>query len=335
LKSRIAEQKVARSRVSFKSTDELDREIERLNKQVDGGMMKLVDEKKALAEISSLRKQRKGFASFDDAQKGIDDTKAKIKELRDTLDDPEAKALSEKYNTLQAELDTIKAEQEEAFKSINALRDERTKLQNEQQEKYAVIRKIKDEYFNNKRAYREYEKEAKQKAFERREAERQKYESDKKKERAQKVLAEASDPAYLDEIRRAESLLRYLDPTYVPTSTNTSTSGQFTAQPQRKVDDAGIKGTRVVRKDEREEDYFAGTGGKKGKKGRKAADSPAASKFSCPPSVMEDCSFMNIEPPMSAADVPGVAEKVKTKLDNWKADQAAQTERVSYPTLET
>jgi hypothetical protein len=32
---------------------------------------------------------------------------------------------------------------------------------------------------------------------------------------------------------------------------------------------------------------------------------------------------------MSAADVPGVIEKVKAKLEHWKEDQAAQTQRVS------
>ena len=69
LKSRIAEQKVARSRVSFKSVDEIDREIDRLEKQVNGGMMKLVDEKKALSEISSLHKARKNFAGFDNRSK--------------------------------------------------------------------------------------------------------------------------------------------------------------------------------------------------------------------------------------------------------------------------
>lgn len=37
---------------------------------------------------------------------------------------------------------------------------------------------------------------------------------------------------------------------------------------------------------------------------------------------------MNIDPPMSAADVPAVAEKVKAKLDHWKSDQQAQTQRV-------
>ncbi|KAG0649193.1 hypothetical protein D0Z07_4550 [Hyphodiscus hymeniophilus] len=329
LKALIAEQKAARSRVSFKNVDEIDREIERLDKQVNGGMMKLVDEKKALSDISSLRKQRKGFAGFDDQQKKIDEAKAKLKSLRDGLDDPESKALSDKYNKIQAELDTIKAEQDDAYKNINSLRDERTRLNDDQKEKYAAIKKIKDDFFQGNRAIQQYEYQARQKARERRQTERENFEKEKRKERAQKMLAEASDKAYLDEIRRAESLLRFLDPSYSAEKAPLQAPSQFTATAQRTVDDAGIKGMKVVQKKD-EEDYFAGTGGKKGKKGRKnaaAAESPAApnAKYSCPPSVIEDCEFLKIEPPMSATDIPGVQEKVKAKLDHWKADQDAQT----------
>jgi hypothetical protein len=84
-----------------------------------------------------------------------------------------------------------------------------------------------------------------------------------------------------------------------------------------------------------------GTGGKKGKKGRKnAADSPAAAsstsgKFQLPPSVLEDCGAMGIDPPMSAADIPAVTEKVKEKLAFWKADQKAQTEKVPFILIST
>ena len=340
VKSRIAEQKVARSRVSFKNVDEIDREIERLEKQVNGGMMKLVDEKKALSEISSLRKQRKGFAGFDEAQKNIDDLKAQLKKQRDTLDDPESKALSEKYNKIQTELDVIKKEQDEAYKNINSLRDERKKLNDEQSEKYAAIKKVKDDYYQAGREFQKYEYEARQRIRERKKAENEAYDKQKKKERAQKMLDEASDKAYLDEIRRAESLLRFLDPSYSAEKAPLQAPSQFQAQAQRTVDDSGLKGVKVLKKEDREEDYFKGTGGKKGKKGRKGAaaagESPASTqttstKYSCPPSVMEDCAAMGIDPPMSASDIPAVREKVKAKLDHWKSDQDAQTERVRPP----
>lgn len=324
--------------MSFKNVDEIDREIDRLDKQVNGGMMKLVDEKKALAEISSLRKQRKNFAGFEESQKGIDDTKAKIKNLKDSLDDPEAKALGEKYNKLQTELDGIKAEQDEAYKNINSLRDERERLYKLQQDKYDAKKKVQDEHWEQKKAFQHYEFQARQKTRERQKAEQEAYQREKRRERADKLLAEARDPAYMDEIRRAESLLHFLDPgAYSAPAAPLQKPSGLAAAAQRIVDASDLKGTRVVRKDEKEESYFTGTGGKKGKKGRKAAaagespapTTPVSGKFSCPPSVMEDCSAMGIDPPMSAADIPSTTEKVKEKLAHWKADQKAETERVS------
>ncbi|KLU81445.1 hypothetical protein MAPG_00534 [Magnaporthiopsis poae ATCC 64411] len=334
LRSRIAEHKTERGKVGFKSAEDVDREIARLEKQIDGGMMKLVEEKKTIAEVSNLRKQRKNFTQLDNQQKEIDDLRAKIKAIKDTMEDPEQKALSEEYNRIQAEIDTIKAEQDEAYKSLSSLRDERTRLQNEQREKFDAIRKIKDDYYSQKKAFSNFEWEAKQKARERRKAEDARRAQEAKKERAQRMLAEASDPAYLEEIRRANSLIHFFDPTHqVAEKAPLLASSGMTAQATRKVDDSALKGTRLVRKEDRDEDYAPAV--KKGKKGKKgggataASDAPASttSKFSCPPSVMEDCAFMGIDPPMSAADVPTVIEKAKAKLEHWKSDQAAQTQR--------
>ncbi|KAI1363012.1 hypothetical protein F5Y08DRAFT_255237 [Xylaria arbuscula] len=326
LRSRIAEQKSARGKVAFKSAEDIDRKIEALDKEVNSGMMKLVDEKKALSEISNLRKQRKNFAQFDTSQKGIDELKAKIKEIKDSMDDPESRALSDRYSKIQAELDSIKAEQDEAFKNLNSLRDERSKLQAEQQEKFQAVRKLKDEYYGAKKAFGEYEREARQKVRERQKAERERYEKEKKKERAQKMLQEASDPAYLEEIRRANSLLHFFDPSsFSAEKAPLLASSGLTAQASRKVDDSGLKGTKLVRKEDRDDDYLPAV--KKGKKGSKKSATTEKSGFNCPPSVIDDCGFLGIDPPMSATDVPAVIEKVKAKVDHWKSDQQAQTER--------
>ncbi|KAJ4149631.1 multicopy suppressor of BFA (Brefeldin A) [Fusarium falciforme] len=160
VRSRIAEQKTAKAKVPYKSLEDVDRQIATLDKQVNSGTMKLVDEKKALSDISSLRKIRKNFGQFEDSQKQIDDLRAKIKEIKDSMDDPEQKAMSEQYTKIQTELDAIKAEQDEAYKGLSTLRDERTKLQAEQQEKYTAIRKLKDDYYGQKKAFQAYEREA-------------------------------------------------------------------------------------------------------------------------------------------------------------------------------
>lgn len=295
-------------------------------------MMKLVEEKKALAMISSLRKTRKNFSQFDDAQKHIDDLRAKIKEIKDSMDDPEAKALSEQYTKIQTELDAIKAEQDEAYKSISSLRDERTKLQAEQSEKFQAVRKLKDDYHTQRKAFAEYEKERRNKDRERHQAERDRITKERKMERAQKMLAEASDPAYLEEIRRANSLLHFFDPSHVAEkSAPLLVNKGLGAQAIRKIDGGELKGLKVVSKKDRDEDLFAPV--KKGKKGKKTPAEPTSKSFNVPPSVIEDCAFIGIDPPMRADDVPAVTEKVKGKLEHWKKEQPEQTKRVCLLSL--
>lgn len=330
VRSRIAEQKTAKGKVPYKSVEDVDRQIATLDKQVNSGTMKLVDEKKALSDISSLRKIRKNFGQFEESQKQIDDLRAKIKEIKDSMDDPEQKAMSEQYNKIQAELDAIKAEQDEAYKGLSSLRDERTKLQGEQQEKYTAIRKIKDDYYGQKKAFQSYEREAREKHREKQRLERERYVNERKKADAERRLADASDPAFLDEIRRANSLLQFLDPEHKEEKGPLMADTGLGAQAGRTVDESSLKGTKLVSKKDREEEFMPAA--KKGKKGKKSGAHATNSKFfNCPPSVVEDCSAMGIDPPMSAAEVPSVIEKVRAKLNTWKEDQEAQTKRVSYP----
>lgn len=328
VRSRINEQKAAKSKVPFKSLEDLDRQIASLDKQVNSGTMKLVDEKKALSDISSLRKMRKNFGQLDDSQKQIDDLRAKIKEIKDSMDDPEQKALSDQYNKIQAEIDAIKAEQDEAYKGLSSLRDERSKLQAEQQEKYTAIRKLKDDYYGQKKAYQAYDREARERYREKQRAEQERYHQERKKAEAERRLGDASDPAYLDEIRRANSLLQFLDPNHKVEKGPLMADTGLGAQAQRSVDESGLKGTKLLRKEDRDEEYAPAV--KKGKKGKKTAHGGSSNKFNVPPAVVEDCAAMGIDPPMSAADIPAVAEKVRAKLDFWKNDQEAQTQRVSH-----
>ncbi|KAF2711632.1 hypothetical protein K504DRAFT_465382 [Pleomassaria siparia CBS 279.74] len=328
LKSRLNELKTSKGRVSFRTVEDVDQEIARLNKQVDTGTMKLVDERKALSEISSYNKMRKNFSDFDAQQKSIDEVKAQIAEQKKLLDDPEQKKLSQEYTDLQTELDGLKAEQDEAFKNMKALREQTDKARAEQQEKYLAMKEIKDKFYQQKRAYNDYDFQARKIRQERRRQEQADWQASKKKEAAAKHLEEASGPAYQDEILTSEGLIRYFDPSALPAKETTGPS-KFIAAAQRTVEASGFKGMRVSKKDEPEEDYMAGTGGKRGKKGRRggnaATTSPAEGKFSLSIGVIEELSKVGVDAPSSQADVPAVVEKLKEKLANWKKDQDRKT----------
>lgn len=337
LKSRIAEQKNARGRVSYKNVDEIDREILRLEKQVDTGTMKLVDEKKNLAEISNLRKQRKGFAGFDDAQKGIDDLKSQISELKKSLDNPEVKALSDQYTAIQKELDVLKADQDVAFKSLNSLRDQRTKIHAEQQKTYSAIREVKDNHYKARKAYKKYEDEAYRIRQERYKAEREAFEREKRKKVADKKFEEASRPAYTDEILTAQGLIRHFEPGYDFSALGLDEDKKqepsaYRAEVGRTVDDSNIKGVKILKKDDRDDNYFMGSGGKKGKKGKKggaASTAPTEGKFNLSAGVIEDLSQVKVDPPMNQSDVPALVENLAAKITKWKSEQAAKTAEVS------
>ncbi|KAF1949299.1 hypothetical protein CC80DRAFT_484687 [Byssothecium circinans] len=324
IKSRLAELKTAKGKVPYKSAEEVDREIARLQKDVDSGTMKLVDEKKALSDISSLNKTRKNFASFDTQQQAIDDLKTQYTEQKKLLDDPEQKAISQKYNELQTELDALKKEQDEAFTNLKGLREATDKARADQQEKWQAMKEFKDKYYAQKRAFSDYDFQARKARNERRRQEQLEYQANKRKEVAAKRLEEASAPAYQDEILACEGLIRHFDPSALPAKETTAAS-TFAASAQRTVDNSGFKGTALPKKGDDEESYFIGGGGKKGKKGRKGAATAAETKFNLNIGIIEELAKVGVDAPSSQADVPATVEKLNEKLAHWKANQSQKT----------
>lgn len=338
MKSMMAEQKTKRSQVSYKNTEEIDWEIQRLEKIQESSTATLVDMKKALAEHQSLQKMKKAFGGFDEAQKNIDKVKAEIADLRKQMDNPEAKALSQKYDEIDKELKVIRAEQDEAYKGISALRDKQSKARDVQQEKWVALREVKDQYYKSRKAYQAYEQEQYNQRRERQKAENDAFHKEKRRKFAEKKLEEASEPAYMDEILTSEGLIRYFDPSTPEASKSLRGPSGFAAEPMRSVTtDADIKGMKVSKKEDREENYFMGTSGKKGKKGKKgsstgspAPGTPTEGKFNLSMGIIEELAKVNVEPPMSQAGVPAVVEKLKEKREQWKKDQEEKTKEVRF-----
>ncbi len=100
-----------------------------LEKQVESGQMKLVDEKRALAEISNSRRIRRVVDGFQEDQKKIEEDRHAVEELKKLLDDPEVKAMSNRFEAITAELATLKAGRDEANASKSKLFEERDGIQ--------------------------------------------------------------------------------------------------------------------------------------------------------------------------------------------------------------
>lgn len=328
IKSLIQQQKDARTRVGYSSAKEVETKIDSLMKQVDSGQMKLVDEKKALSEVSNLRRLLKSFDGIEGLQKSIDAKKAENTDLKKTFDSSENKALSEKYNANQKELDQIKAGRDEVHKNFDALKAEREEKYTKQNDTWLAIQKLKDTYHSSRKEYKVYEDQVYQARRDKQRAERDQYDKEKRKRSAEQRLEEASAPAFGDEITTAENIIRHFEPGYGASEGQKGPS-KYAAANQREVDAAGFKGMSVMKKEE--EDFFVGASGKKkGKKGGKAAGAEGG-KFNLSVDIIEGLGRLGVDPPTSQAAVPATIEKLKGKVSNWKASQKDETEKVRLP----
>ena len=90
--------------------------------------MKLVDEKKALQEISNLRRSRKALETSGTAEDAIASDKTRIDDLRKLLDDPDVKRINDRFDELKKEMDGLRAEGDKAYEERGKLLEERTTL---------------------------------------------------------------------------------------------------------------------------------------------------------------------------------------------------------------
>lgn len=302
--------------------------------------MKLADEKRALQEISQAKRSRRAVETFQADQEAIDARRKAADEIKKQLDDPESKAVSERFNVIKAELEEIKKEGDEAYAGRAKLFEERDKLQAEINAVYSKKRESSQTYREaNDRFYTKLNEDRARRA-ERARAQRAEEEKAKKLEIAEQLREDASVPAFQAQIEDCQTLIDFfLGKNSAPT---------FASTPAVKGDVAGVakKELRTVeaasdeglvarkKKGENQESYFVGKG-KKGKKGgakaiptaeaNGAATPSSGSQLNVPLTTLSALLSLSIPPPASSVDVPRVVEDLNTKKAWFEANQSRVT----------
>ena len=300
--------------------------------------MTLVEEKRALQEISQCKRTRRIMEGFQTDQGSIDADRAAADELRKQLDDPKSKAISERFEAVKAELDELKKEGDEAYAGRSKIIEERDSLQeqlnslfNQKRQSFQNHRDAVDRYWAkvNEDRVRRAEKIRAQRAAE---------EAEKKRETAERLLEEAALPAYQLEIEDCQTLIDFFSgkstgSSSVPLSAKADVAGVPKLE-LRKVDSGPGDGFVARKKKGEEEDaYFVGKGKGKGKKGftNKAggggdsSDSPASTQLNVSLPTLSGLLALSIPAPTSSADVPRVIEDLKTKKAWFEANQSRVT----------
>ncbi|KAI0307325.1 hypothetical protein B0F90DRAFT_552498 [Multifurca ochricompacta] len=209
IQKKVKDLQTARGKTQFRTVEEVDTHIRNLEKQVDSGSLKLVDEKRALQEINQAKRVRRTVESFQAEADTIDTDRAAVEDLKKQLDDPEAKAISERYDAIKAELDEIKKEEDELYANRTKLFDERTTLQqqvdalvSERRESASRFREANDRYYTKLN-------EDRTRRAERVRAQKEAEEEEKRKARASQLREEASQPAFQVQIEDCQTLIDY------------------------------------------------------------------------------------------------------------------------------
>ncbi|KAF9221974.1 nuclear segregation protein Bfr1 [Gyrodon lividus] len=322
----------ARGKTPFRTVAEVDAHISILDKQVESGTMKLADEKRALQEISQSKRTRKLVEGFQAVQDSIDADRSTADELRGQLDDPESKAISDRYDAIKAELDELKKEADEAYAGRTKLFEERDGLQaqintlfTEKRASAQQFREANDQYWtkvNEDRARR----------AERARAQRAAEEAQKKLELAERLREEASLPAFQVEIEDCQTLMDALSGkttgNVVLSSVSLLARAEVAGVPKlepRQVEAVGVGLVARKKKGEEEQTYFMGKG-KKGKKDKTAKSaSESDSLKNLPFGTITALSKLAIPLPTAPSDTPRVIEDLKAKKAWFEANQARVT----------
>lgn len=303
--------------------------------------MKVADEKRALADITTFKRNRRVVEGFQTDEDAIATDRAAAAELKKQLDDPEGQAISARYDAIQAELDELKKQVDEAHEARGKLLDERTELQGQLDVLYNLKRESGQRYRDANDKFFAKVSEDRARRAERERAQREADEQAKKKEIVDRLREEAEMPAFQVQIEDCQTLIDSFSGKTTNVS-NLSTEpakekAGLTGVPQldiRKVE-AGPSDGLIVRKKKGEEEdaYFVGK--KKGKKqsakaapaaGTNSSDAAgSADRLNIPLGTLTALLNLSIPPPASSSDIPRVVEDLKTKKAWFVANQARVT----------
>ena len=298
--------------------------------------MKIVDEKKALNEITALRRVRKTVEDLQAEQDSIDADRKELDEIRKQHDDPEVKAASERFDKIKAELDELKKESDVAYENRNQLYDERKQLQESLDELWSRKKEAQAVYRQDSDKYYQQVKEDRAKRAEKQMAQKKADEAEKKRAQAEQLLEDARHPAFAAEVQDCQTLIDYFSAktgaAEAAPSSSLYTKAGVVGAPKlelRQVDSTGL--VLKKKKGDDQENYFVAKKKQPAPKKGAPTSAPAPPKDSGPSTNTQQLQIplgtlsgllaLSIPPPANSGDVPRVVEDLKTKRAWFQANR--------------
>jgi hypothetical protein len=269
-----------------------------------------------LQEITLLKRNRLSVEGVDEQQNAINKEREIQNELKKTIDDSDAKKLSDRYEQLDAEFKDLFADQSKQRESRNKLYDERNNIKQKLDDEYAKMRTLRDEHRKNNDEYYTFIRKLKEYKKEQEQLRKVQEENEKRQEAAKQELELASLPAFETEIALCDNLARFLEGFVSSGKTTSEQVAQSTAAET-------LDGMVLVKRDE--EDFFVGAKTKK-KQQKNTNKEKKVESLKIPLATMEDFFHIKVTVPTKISEIPATLEKLKERKEYYVVEQPKATE---------
>lgn len=198
---------------NYRSLEEIDAQLQCLDKVVDSGKLELLKERMLIKEMTSLHKLRKNFFAMEKMQSIIEQDKQKIQNLRRIAYD-KCGELEGQIHDIQKELNEIKKGTSEIYAKRKSIYDSINQIKVKRSAKYSDIKLFKAEYDESYAKFRHILTEKKKKRDEL--IKRQQTEENRTRllEEAEDMLSRAKMGVYTDDINLIHKIISYFDSSY-------------------------------------------------------------------------------------------------------------------------
>lgn len=337
-----------KAKMPYKTTDEVERAIKDLEKQVEARASSLLEEKRLLNEISNLKKIKRSVLDFKDKLEELDKGKQASSDLRKDLKvlDDQAKILKTEADRFVQDLNVIKKQQEQEYKQFSDKFQKRKGILQALDVEHEKLHKLIGEIRKKSEDYMKKVREERTKRMESHRAKKEKFDEEHRLAELERVKELRLIPPFIEEILKCNALLLYLAPFgKMMSSTNSSTSSPSleTTTTTTKVSDESlttIEGVEKILKkksnrDTEEDSVYSILGG--GKKKEKKSKKPSSKNETLrhPLSVMDEFLKISVNPPATTSDVPRAINELQSKRDHFQSEQKRIMEERSLSPDET
>ncbi|KAJ2065670.1 multicopy suppressor of BFA (Brefeldin A) [Coemansia sp. S146] len=332
ISKKAAELKAQQSKLTYKTLEEIDETITKGEKQIESGSLKIVEERRLSSEISALRRARKLVEQASKLQKLIDAEVAELAEIDAQLADTNAQALSEEFERLQGELDSLKASQDQGQQQRSDLFNERAEVLKSLDQAWEKKRALQDEHRRQNNEFYQWQQEDRKRRASEEKQQRIQEQRERRLAIAQEQREEAEVPAFADEISGCDSLIIYLSG-ILPSAAGGCAKSESNNQPSPAT--SGARGADssthipagmvAVKTTTVEESYFAGTSAAKNKK-KPARKDKRVDALKHPLAVAERFLELRVDIPTTTASIAETIEKLNARRKHFIETQATATE---------